>query len=101
MPNDVIPFYADDNVVDIRTASRQDPGIRGGNFSLSLSYGVQFDTNVAKRLMEGVRKALQWEETPVVTDFDPRFNQRRPLFFEKLYQPFLREKQDFEEVVDK
>ena len=93
--------HAGDNIVDIRTASRRDPGLRGGNVSLSLSYGVQFDTNIAKREMEEMRKALRWEQTPVVTDFDPRFNQRRPLFFEKLYQPFLRDKQNFEDIVDK
>ena len=27
---------------------------------------------------------------PVITDFDPRFNNAKPLWFEKLYQPFLR-----------
>ena len=27
---------------------------------------------------------------PVITDFDPRFNNSKPLWFEKLYQPFLR-----------
>ena len=86
----------------MRTASREDPGIRGGNISISLSYGLQYDTNVAKRLMEEVRKALKWEVTPVVTDFDPRFNQKKPLFFEKWYQPFLVNKQDFEDyTVDK
>lgn len=27
---------------------------------------------------------------PVITDFDPRFNGKKPLWFEKLYAPFLR-----------
>ena len=26
----------------------------------------------------------------MITDFDPRFNNSKPLWFEKLYQPFLR-----------
>lgn len=96
-----IKRLAGDNIVDIRTASREDPGLNASNLTLSLSYGVQYDKNLAKREMEAMRKALHWEQTPVVTDFDPRFNQKRPLFFEKLYQPFLRDKQDFEEIVDK
>lgn len=25
----------------------------------------------------------------MITDFDPRFNNSKPLWFEKLYQPFL------------
>ena len=48
-------------------------------------------------LQESLRKQLRWEVTPVVTDFDPRFNNAKPLWFEKLYQPFLREKQNFED----
>jgi hypothetical protein len=35
-------------------------------------------------------QALKWEVVPVITDFDPRFNNAKPLWFEKLYQPFLR-----------
>ena len=35
-------------------------------------------------------QALKWEMVPVITDFDPRFNNSKPLWFEKLYQPFLR-----------
>ena len=34
-------------------------------------------------------QALRWEVVPVITDFDPRFNNSKPLWFEKLYQPFL------------
>lgn len=68
------------------------PTASAGNFQLSLAKGVVFDTNVAKRLLEKLRKALNWEVVPVITDFDPRYNQEQPLFFEKLYQPFLRER---------
>ena len=35
-------------------------------------------------------QALKWEVVPVITDFDPRFNNAKPMWFEKLYQPFLR-----------
>jgi len=34
-------WEAGDNIVDIRTASRQNPGVKGGSLSLSMSYGVQ------------------------------------------------------------
>ena len=34
-------------------------------------------------------QALGWEAAPVVTDFDVRFNSKRLLWFEKLFQPFL------------
>lgn len=37
-----------------------------------------------------VPQALRWEVVPVITDFDPRFNGKKPLWFEKLYAPFLR-----------
>ncbi len=72
-------------------------------YGYCLLWCLQYDTNVAKREMEELRKSLRWEQVPVVTDFDPRFNQRRPLFFEKLYQPFLpqQNKQEFEDIVDK
>lgn len=36
-----------------------------------------------------ILQALQWEAAPVVTDFDVRFNSKRLLWFEKLFQPFL------------
>lgn len=32
---------AGDKIVDIRTASRENPGVKGGSLSLSMSYGVQ------------------------------------------------------------
>lgn len=35
-------------------------------------------------------QALRWEVVPVITDFDTRFNGKKPLWFEKLYAPFLR-----------
>ena len=80
----------------VRPAMTPDVGIEFSSL-------LQYDTNVAKRAMEELRKALRWEQVPVVTDFDPRFNQRRPLFFERLYQPFLpqQNKQDFEDIQDK
>ncbi len=82
-------MHADDNIVDLRASSRMKPTQADGQLSLSLSKGVVYDQNVAQRQLERLRKALQWESVPVITGFDPRFNQDKPLFFEKLYQPFL------------
>ena len=42
-------------------------------------------------------KALRWEAAPVITDFDPRFNQKRLMFFERFYQPFLGKNQRIQE----
>ena len=80
----------DDNIVDLRASSRLKPTQADGQLSLSLSKGVVYDQNIAQRQLERLRKALQWELVPVITGYDPRFNQDKPLFFEKLYQPFLR-----------
>lgn len=38
--------------------------------------------------MEALRKALRWEVVPVMADFDPKFNDEVPLWFEQLYAPF-------------
>ena len=81
---------AGDNIVDLRASSRLKPVRGDGQLSLSLAKGVVYDQNVAQRLLEQLRKALRWESVPVITGFDPRYNQDKPLFFEKLYQPFLR-----------
>lgn len=79
-----------DNIVDLRASTRLKPTQADGKLSLSLSKGIVYDQNLAQRQLERLRKALQWESVPVITGFDPRFNQDKPLFFEKLYQPFLR-----------
>ena len=42
-------------------------------------------------------QALRWENAPVLTDFDPRFNQKRLMFFERFYQPFLGKNQRIQE----
>lgn len=84
---------ADDNIVDIRASSRGKPDQSDGQVSLSLSKGVVYDQNIAQRQLERLRKAMQWESVPVITGFDPRYNQSQQLFFEKLYQPFLSKSQ--------
>jgi hypothetical protein len=37
--------------------------------------------------VERLRKALRWEVVPVISDFDPKFNNDQPLWFERLYEP--------------
>lgn len=82
-------FLADDNIVVLRAASRAEPQRGQGSLSLNFSKGIVFDANAAGRLLERLRKALSFEVTPVITDFDPRFNGSKPLWFERLYKPFL------------
>jgi hypothetical protein len=40
------------------------------------------------RKLESLRKALRFEVVPVVSSFDPKFNNGKPLWFEQLYEPF-------------
>lgn len=83
---------AGDDIVDIRASSRSPPGLGSGNVQLSLTQGLVYDKNVARRVLDELRRSLRFEQAPVITDFDPRFNQDKPLWFEKLYEPFLFER---------
>ncbi|KAG2422936.1 hypothetical protein HXX76_015687 [Chlamydomonas incerta] len=60
----------------------------GGRLVLSFDSGLTWDTNTARRQLESLRKALRWQVVPVVAEFDPKFNNDRPLWFERLYTPF-------------
>ena len=91
--NCFVRYDTDDNIVDIRASSRGKPAQSDGKVSLSLSKGVVYDQNLAQRQLERLRKAMQWESVPVITGFDPRYNQDKQLFFEKLYQQFLPKRQ--------
>ncbi|PSC72961.1 hypothetical protein C2E20_3641 [Micractinium conductrix] len=84
-------FLADDNIVNVRCASRVQPegGLRsGGQLALSFTQGLMIDKNVARRQMESLRQALRWELAPVITEFDPQFSAEAPVFVEKLFNPF-------------
>ena len=48
---------AGDNIVDIHATSRGRPGLQDSKVDLSLSQGLTYDRNTAKRLMEDIRKA--------------------------------------------
>lgn len=48
---------ADDNIVVLRAASRAEPPAGQGNLSLSFSKGFVFDSNIAGRSLERLRKA--------------------------------------------
>ncbi|GBF91624.1 hypothetical protein Rsub_04364 [Raphidocelis subcapitata] len=82
-------FLADDSVVNVRAASRAEPGIASGRLALSFEKGIVFERNRAREQLEELRKALRWELIPVLSNDDVKFNSDRPLFFERLYQPFL------------
>lgn len=40
--------------------------------------------NVARREMERLRTALNWELAPVIADFSPAFNAEAPTIFDKV-----------------
>jgi uncharacterized protein (DUF1499 family) len=76
-------LWDDDEVVNVRCASRDAP-IRGsGRWSLSYEDGLQFSRNSARDACESIRVALNWEILPVLSGFDPRFNADKRLWFEK------------------
>uniref|UniRef100_A0A061RVU9 Uncharacterized protein n=1 Tax=Tetraselmis sp. GSL018 TaxID=582737 RepID=A0A061RVU9_9CHLO len=78
---------APEQVVDA-DASRVQPGPLGGTPRLSFTDSpIVWDNNYSRRLLESLRKALRFEIVPVITDFDPRFNNDRQLWFEKLLDP--------------
>ena len=49
-------WSAGDNIVDIHATSRGRPGIQDTKINLSLSEGLIYERNTAKRLMEDLRK---------------------------------------------
>ena len=50
-------WHAGDNIVDIHATSRGRPGLQDARIDLSLSEGLIYERNTAKRLMEEIRKA--------------------------------------------
>jgi hypothetical protein len=55
-------------------------GGREAQVGLSFSDGLEIDRNTSRRLLQRLRQSLRWEEAPVITGFDPRFNQSQPLW---------------------
>ena len=80
-------FWDDDEVCNIRVASRDTP--KSGKWSLSYVDGVRFNKNSSRGLAEGLRIALGWEILPVISEFDPRFNNSKRLWFEKALTPMF------------
>ncbi|KXZ47949.1 hypothetical protein GPECTOR_31g311 [Gonium pectorale] len=88
-------FPAGDSIVTLRCAEA--PSASGGSpseaaasgrLALSFERGLEWETNDARRRMELLRKALRWDVVPVISEFDPKFNNDKPLWFERLYEPF-------------
>ena len=91
-------FFPNDNLVDVRASSRVDPpsgGLQGGELALSFTSGVVVDRNVARRQVDALRNALRWENAPVLTDFDPKFNPEAPLWLEKIFKPLDVDRNNF------
>ena len=80
-------FWDDDEVVNVRVASRDAP--TNGRWSLSYVDGVRFNKNAARDIAEALRIALGWEVLPVISEFDPRFNNGKRLWFERALSPFV------------
>ena len=74
-------------MVNVRVASRDAP--TNGRWSLSYVDGVRFNKNAARDLAEALRISLGWEVLPVISEFDPRFNNGKRLWFEKALSPFV------------
>ena len=74
-------LWDDDEVVNVRCAARDRP--KKGTWSLSYVDGVRFSRNEARDVAESIRVALGWEILPVISAFDPRFNNSKRLWFEK------------------
>jgi len=80
-------FVPNDDIVALRASSRVQP-TGGGTLNLSFTESpVVLDQNYSRQQLERLRKALRFEIVPVITDFDPRFNNEKQLWFEKLFDP--------------
>ena len=80
-------FWGDDEVVNVRVASRDAP--TNGRWSLSYVDGVRFNKNAARDIAEALRIALGWEVLLVISEFDPRSNNGKRLWFERALSPFV------------
>ena len=58
-------------------------------WSLSYVDGLRFSRNTSRDLAEELRIALGWELLPVISEFDPRFNNSKRLWFEKALTPLF------------
>ena len=65
----------------MRVAARDAP--KTGRWSLSSVDGLKYTKNAARDLAEELRIALGGEVLPVISEFDPRFNNSKRLWFEK------------------
>jgi hypothetical protein len=80
-------FWDNDEVCNIRVASRDKP--KTGRWSLSYVDGLRFNKNSSRDLAEELRIALGWEILPVISQFNPQFNNSKRLWFEKALTPMF------------
>lgn len=79
-------FLKDDSIIDTRIALRNGMPEGKGQLQASLSRGLFVDRNGAKSLLDELRKSLHWQSAPVVTGFDPGFNDKKKLWFEDAFE---------------
>ncbi len=80
LAKDVIDVATGDNIVDLRASSRTKPNFAQGSVGFSIESGIKYDTNTARKQLEDLRKSLRWDIVPVITGFDPKYNQDKTLW---------------------
>ena len=73
-------FWDDDEVVNVRWRRETRRKPVDGRYRRD---GLKYTKNAARDLAEELRIALGWEVLPVISEFDPRFNNSKRLWFEK------------------
>eukprot|EP00746_Dinoflagellata_sp_MGD_P026576 gnl/MRDRNA2_/MRDRNA2_16263_c0_seq1.p1 gnl/MRDRNA2_/MRDRNA2_16263_c0~~gnl/MRDRNA2_/MRDRNA2_16263_c0_seq1.p1 ORF type:complete len:269 (+),score=48.53 gnl/MRDRNA2_/MRDRNA2_16263_c0_seq1:229-1035(+) len=79
-------FVANDDAVQVRVASRTPQDLDDVKISLDFERGYNVDFNGARRLSERLRKALRWDNIPVISSWDPRYNNDKKLWFENIFE---------------
>lgn len=79
-------FLKDDSIIDTRIALRNGMPEGKGQLQASLARGLFVDRNGAKSLLDEIRKTLRWQSAPVITGFDPAWNDKKKLWFEDAFE---------------
>ena len=79
-------FLPADEVVALRCAARDDAVLGEPRVSFTVERGLRLESNGSAVLLEDLRRALGWEEAPVLTEWDPRVNVDEPLWFEQGFE---------------
>ena len=78
-------FLEDDEIVDVRVAQRESGVAPGRALRLSYDDGITFYDNIAALRAEELRIAVGWELIPVIAAFDPKWSDKKRMWFEKAF----------------